>query len=259
MCYLTCYQQDLLYEQLFYAITTELFIRLAPHWWTDVVPYQQHISYAYRTRPLISLSFPVVLSVYPSYTLCLLTDTTSLSHSFCVFHHSFFPSEIWTSNLYLFSDPTSPCKPYFLIDTLGSWHGIDSWPHEFCWKHGLSWVWLSFMAKFISQHRHRWQWRKGASLLPHTCWCLTILTSSTLSFSSGALTNIPHQFLMHSHMVVLFFFRYRNKKNFIPADIFTYAGEAFGSINWWSKRIKHFFRMGPITRYWPEADLMADV
>lgn len=62
---------------------------------------------------------------------------------------------------------------------------------------------------FFSQHRQRVTESGGkAHLCSPTHAVLTISTSSTLSFGSGTLTNMPHQFLMHNHMVVLFFFRY---------------------------------------------------
>ena len=39
-----------------------------------------------------------------------------------------YPSEIWTSNLSLFSEFTSPCKPYMLIDTeiLGHMYSVET-------------------------------------------------------------------------------------------------------------------------------------
>lgn len=91
-----------------------------------------------------------------------------------------------------------------------AWHRFSATHVQL--KHGLGWVWwLSFMAQVVVQHRHWWQ--RVAHLCSPTHALLTISTSSTLSFSSGALTNIPHTFLMHSHMVVLFFFLYCAKKS----------------------------------------------
>lgn len=79
-----------------------------------------------------------------------------------------------------------------------------------------------------------------------------------LSFYSCALANIPHQFLMHYHMVVLFFFsgavtnEYEEKKNNIWSNkkrvsrcrhfhVFSVV-VAFGSISWWSKCFKRFLK-----------------
>lgn len=82
--YCTGYRQYLLYRLLCYSIICELFITLAPYWWTGVAPYQQRIRYSYRSTPLIPI-YPVVLPRYSSDVSCWQADTSSLSCTFFVY------------------------------------------------------------------------------------------------------------------------------------------------------------------------------
>lgn len=142
------------------------------------------------------------------HAICLHTDTTSLPYSFCVFHRTCFASEVWTSNIISLLTPPIHVSHICLL-TL-SW--AETQNLALCvLNETWSWSVVSFIISFIQLlFRHRHWWPRGAEkrCCSSTHAVLTISTSSTLSFVSGALTNILHQFLMHSHMVVLFFFRY---------------------------------------------------
>lgn len=85
---------------------------------------------------------------------------------------------------------------------------------------------------------------------------ILVSTPCPLSFCSCALANIPHQFLMHCHMVVLFFSsgavtnkyegekKWSNRKRVHLRRPFRmlYVAVAFGSISWWSKCFKRFLK-----------------
>lgn len=102
-----------------------------------------------------------------------------------------------------------------------------------------------------------WVVADNGGKVPRAHILLTILVSTPcpLSFCSCALANIPHQFLMHCHMVVLFFSsgavtnKYEKKKwsNRKRAHLcrpfhILYVAVAFGSISWWSKCFKRFLK-----------------
>ena len=77
------------------------------------------------------------------------------------------PLEIWTSNLYLCSDPTSPCKPYLLIDTLSSWHDTDLWPLDMFCRNTVSvgfgfYLWPRFFFIFYFFFSTDWEWQRVA-------------------------------------------------------------------------------------------------
>lgn len=99
--YLTFCRQDLLYWPLFYAIIPELFIGPVPHWWTDAFPANDRS----------------VMLTEPQHWYCCLLPCFSLYVRMFFARRLTHPSEIWTSHLCLFSEPTSPYKPYLLIDT----------------------------------------------------------------------------------------------------------------------------------------------
>lgn len=193
----TCYRQDLLYRLLCYSIISELFITPAPYWWTGVAPYQQRIRYSYRSAPLIPVYSCGFLDTRLMYHTGRLTPHHCLA-LFCIFHHS---SEIYTSNLYFPPDLTPTHMLHLLIDTLSSWHDTDLCPHVPWASAASSWLGMAFI--YVQCCFPVTDIVRGKCSIAHA-----VLTLPTLSFGSGALTNIPHQFLMHSHMVVLFFFRY---------------------------------------------------
>lgn len=100
------------------------------------------------------------LSFWFSLYIPLMYYTSRLTphHCFTLFVYSIaatFPQRYEHHISYLFSDRTSPGEPYVLIDTRSSWHRFLA-THVLL-KHGLGWVWLSFMAQVVFQHRHRWQ------------------------------------------------------------------------------------------------------
>lgn len=121
------------YWSLFYAIIPELFIRMSPHWWTDAIPYQQLIRYTYRTTPLISLSFALILLLYPSHVLCQQSDTTSLRDMNI---KSLFWTRLSTRAIFAYWHPKLSTWQNFLATYV-------------LLKHGLGWVWLSFMAQDV--------------------------------------------------------------------------------------------------------------
>ncbi len=206
--YPTCYRQDLLYWPHFYAIIHELFIRPAAHWWTDAVPYHQHISYAYRTTPLISLSFLLVLSaslscimpadwhhITASLFLCIPLQLLSLRDMNIKSLISFLTPPLRVSHICLLTPSALD-----MTQILGHTCSAETWSR-------LGMAFICGPGCFPAQSSVTESGGK-AHLCSPTHAVLTISTSSTLSFGSGALTNIPHKFLMHSHTVVLFFFRY---------------------------------------------------
>lgn len=70
---------------------TWIIYRLASHWWTDVVPYQQHISYATKPHHRFHCLYPwFSIHVPLMYYAGRLTPH---------------PSEIWTSNLSFLNPP----------------------------------------------------------------------------------------------------------------------------------------------------------
>lgn len=194
----TCYRQDLLYWLLCYSIISELFITPAPYWWTGVAPL-----------PTAHQIFLQIRTIDTCLFLWFFLDTRLMYHTgrltphhclalFCIFHHS---SEIYTSNLHFLPDLTPTHVLHLLIDTLSSWHDTDLCPHVLWASAASSWLGMAFI--YVQCCFPVTDIVRGKCSIAHAA-----LTLSTLSFGSGALTNIPHQFLMHSHMVVLFFFRY---------------------------------------------------
>lgn len=191
------YRQDLLYWLLCYSIISELFSIPAPYWWTGVAPYQQRIRYSYRSTPLI----PVVS--WGSSSILVWCIMLAGWHFITVLHffvYSIIPqrSKHQTSISFLTS-LLHMC--YICLLTPWALDMTQICVHMFPepLQPPPDWIWFSFMSHVVL----RWQIVRGKCSVAHA-----VLTFSTLSFGSGALTNIPHQFLMHSHMVVLFFFRY---------------------------------------------------
>lgn len=158
-----------------------------------------------------------------------------------------------------------------LIDTPGllTWHGFVAACALV--KHALSigygsHLWPTMFPQLVRAVADN----GGKAPTAHVLLTILVSPSCPLSFCSCALANIPHQFLMHCHMVVLFFSsgavtnKYEKKKNEatgkVSADLSacymlpwllapSVGGQNVLTASW----------KGPITRYWPEADLMADV
>lgn len=117
------------------------------------------------------------------------------------------PSEIGTSNLCFFFQThlsTWAISAYWHSELL-TWHKFGA--TCVLVKHGLSWRWLSFTAQDLSPDRRWWEIMVRRCSPHPTVLTILVSTPCPLSFCSCALANIPHQFLMHCHMVVLFFLR----------------------------------------------------
>lgn len=154
---------DLLYRLHFYAIIPELFITLASHWWTDAVPYQQHISYAYRTTPLISGSIPLMYyasGLTPHRRLTLLVY--SIAVTFLQRHEHQTP----------ISSLTPPLgASHICLSTPGALDTTRILDHTCSAGLGRGTAFV-FVARVVFLHRHRWQRAAEKAHLcspPRTC------------------------------------------------------------------------------------------
>lgn len=144
----------------------------------------------------MSLSFLLVVCIHPFMLYaCTLTP------------YQYLPLFVYSMQLLFLrdtnikpSDHIFPCEPYLLIDNQCSWK--DTFVATcVLLEHGLGQAWLSVTGEVVFQDKDCWsRAAKETALLFNSSFFFPIL-----SFISGALANIRHPFLMHSHMVILFF------------------------------------------------------
>lgn len=109
---------------------------------------------------------------------------------------SCFSSEIRTSNLLTISFHVS----HICLLTTSALEKTHSWQHVFCWSMVLVRCDFQLQERLFFRIKivDRAQLKKQLCSSTHHFFPI-------LSFISGALANIRHPFLMHSHMVILFF------------------------------------------------------